>query len=197
MSTKSNDQAKDLPPEPAGTPPDFSRPIKVAELPKASEYRFDLEFSDQDLRIIAEILCVPRVKKVGFKGKLMPFGRRDWELEAKIGATVTQECVITLDPVTTRIDQNIRRRFLADLEPGAADSVVEMDGDDETDRLEPILDLGHIALESIALYLPMFPKKPGATLEKAQFSEPGTAAMTDDDAKPFASLAALKDKLNK
>jgi len=36
---------------------------------------------------------------------------------------------------------------------------------------------------------------PGAALESAAFAAPGVAPMTDQDAKPLAGLAALRDRM--
>ena len=51
--------------------------------------------------------------------------------------------------------------------------------------------------EALALALPDYPRAPDATLENAQVTEPGIAPMSDEDARPFAALAGLRDKLQK
>ncbi|NNK79430.1 MAG: DUF177 domain-containing protein, partial [Litoreibacter sp.] len=53
-----------------------------------------------------------------------------------------------------------------------------------------------IALEALSLALPAYPRAEGAELGETVFSEPGTDPMSDEDAKPFAALAALKNKMN-
>ena len=54
-----------------------------------------------------------------------------------------------------------------------------------------------VFVESLAIELPTYPKVDGASLETTAFTEPGKAALSDDDVKPFAGLAALRDKMQK
>ncbi|MEM8843046.1 MAG: DUF177 domain-containing protein, partial [Pseudomonadota bacterium] len=69
------------------------------------------------------------------------------------------------------------------------------DDDDGPDPLGDEIDLAGLMLESLALALDPYPRVEGAALETAVFAEPGVAPMTDEDARPFAKLAALRAKL--
>ncbi len=69
-----------------------------------------------------------------------------------------------------------------------------------TTAVEPLtatIDLGALMVESLALALPLYPRAEGAHLRQAIFTEPGAAPLTDDDARPFAGLKSLRDKLGK
>ena len=114
----------------------------------------------------------------------------------QLGATVVQPCVVTLAPVVTRIEEPVGRSFVAGWEPPQGDEV-ELPEDVDTEPLGTAIDLGAIMVEALALALPAWPRAEGADLDEAVFTEPGKAPMTDDDAKPFAGLAALRDKLSK
>ena len=48
---------------------------------------------------------------------------------------------------------------------------------------------------ALVLALPEYPRSEGAELGEAIFTEAGLAPMKDEDARPFAGLAALKDQL--
>lgn len=72
-----------------------------------------------------------------------------------------------------------------------------MPEDDETEALGPEIDPAQVMIEALSLALPQYPRKDGAHLEQAIYTEPGQQAMTDDDVKPFAGLAALRDSLKK
>ena len=52
-------------------------------------------------------------------------------------------------------------------------------------------------LGALALALPLYPRAEGADLAQAQFAGPGVTPMTDEDARPFAGLKDLRDKLDK
>ena len=115
-------------------------------------------------------------------------------MSADLGATVVQDCVVTLDPVTTRIDEPISRSYVADI-PEIEASEVEMPEDDTVEALPETLDLAQVMIEALSLALPPYPRIEGADLSVAVFSEPGVTPMSDDDAKPFAGLGALRESL--
>jgi len=169
--------------------------ISVADMPKGRTRQFDLTFSDARLLAAQNTLGLLDVRKARITGSLAPEGKKNWLLTATIGASVSQACVLTLKPVKARIDTDARRLFLADWQEPEGDSVVEMTLDEETEPLGEEIDLEEIAIEAIAMALPSYPHAEGATLEKQVFSEPGIEPMTDEDAKPFAGLAALRDKM--
>lgn len=169
----------------------------VAELPAGRERTFDITFDEAQRKEISAQLDLTSLQKMRLKGVLSPVGKSDWTIDATLGASATQACVVTLEPVKTRVDETVSRRFVANWVEPDPDSVSEMDEDVESEPLADTIDLQAIAAEALALALPDYPRKEDAVLEEAVFSEPGVKPMTDDDAKPFAGLAALKEKLEK
>jgi len=170
--------------------------LRVADLPTRKPSRFSITPTAEQKAIIAEALGIVGIRKLTFQGELAPSGKRDWQLKAKLGATVVQSCVVTLEPVTTRIDSHLKRGFLAQFN-APSDSEVEMPEDDSVDELGEYIDPYEVMIEALSIELPDFPRKPDAELEEANFTEPGQSPMTDDDARPFAALAELKNKLGK
>lgn len=173
------------------------RVINVSDLPTGREVAFDIVFDDTERAETVEQLGLLELSKLRLSGKLTPRGKSDWDLSAELGATAVQACVVTLDPVKTRVDDPVSRTFLARWEEPEPDSVSEMDEDVESEPLPDVFDLAAIAREALALALPDYPRKEDVALDDAVFAEPGVKPMTDDDAKPFAGLAALKEKLGK
>lgn len=172
-------------------------PLRISEIPKSKAMPFDVVFTDRDLQVIAGILTAQSVKKMRINGKLIPSGTKDWQLTAMVGATVIQTCVVTLDPVQTRIDTPVSLTYVADYALKSDESVVEMTTDETIEPLTDEIDLASIAIEAVAMALPDYPRSQNATLETTVFTESGITPMTDEDTKPFASLASLKDKLSK
>lgn len=181
--------------------PDFARVIAVRALRDSESFDFDIAPTPAEAEALARLLDARAVRKMRFRGRLTPLGR-GWQLEGELGATVVQSCVVTLDPVTTRIDQPVRRRFVpagADVRPAArpeaaaarpVEIVIDPAEDEEVEPLLDRIDLGLVATEALALALPAYPRKPGATLEAGQGA--------DDEAeplRPFAALEALRGKL--
>jgi uncharacterized metal-binding protein YceD (DUF177 family) len=171
-------------------------PLRFTDLPTRKSTTFDLTPTADERKAIAKLLNIVALKKLRFTGELTPQGRTDWVLDAKLGATVVQGCVVTLDPVTTRIDEVINRRYMAEIAEIEA-SEVEMTEDDNIDPLPDSLDVAQVMIEALSLALPTYPRSAGADLAQANFSEPGIAPMTDEDAKPFAGLSSLKEALEK
>ncbi len=151
---------------------------------------------DAEMRArIAQALDIRSLRKFTFSGTLQPVGRRDWELRAHLGATVVQDCAVTLAPVTTRIDEAVTRRYLADM-PQISALEMEMPEDDSVEPLGRSIDPGAVALEALMLALPPFPRAEGAELAPEgilRAAPDGAADAPDDRPRPFAALARLKD----
>jgi uncharacterized metal-binding protein YceD (DUF177 family) len=168
--------------------------IVLRRLPRNAPLPVTLEPDAEARRAAADLLGLQALRKLRLTGELVPEGGADWRLEARLGATVVQPCVVTLAPVTTRIDIDITRRYsAAHVEPEADEA--EMPEDDTTEALPERLDLTAVMLEALALALPDYPRAEGVELAERHFAAPGVAPMTDADAKPLAGLAALRDRL--
>lgn len=157
-------------------------------------FSFEMKPDAETRAALAKELDILGIKKLTFVGEIGPDGRKDLSLAGQLGATVVQTCAVTLDPVTTRIDEPVARRFVANFEM-SEDSEAEMPDDDTIEPLPDEIDLSVIMTEALALNLPPWPRAPGVELVDIAVTVPGKAPMTDDDAKPFAALKALKDKL--
>jgi len=170
--------------------PSSSAALRVADLPQNRPTRFALVPESSDLADIARELGVETLRKLRFEGQISARGKRDWALSGKLGFTVVQPCVVSLEPVTTRIDTPIERLFLARIETPDEEEV-EMSEDDHIDPLGEEIDPYLVMVESVALHLPQYPRKDGAELGQLVHAAPGTAPMTDEDTRPFAGLADL------
>lgn len=172
---------------------DNSSTISLADL---SEPRsFDLRPDADTSRDMAERLGLLALRKVSFSGELRPLGGQDVELSAKLGATVVQPCGVTLEPVTTRIDEHVERTYVANMPDLPDGAEVEMPGNVEVEPLPRSVDLSEVMEEALSLAIPMFPRSPEAGVADISVTEPGKSPMTDEEARPFAGLAQLRDKL--
>lgn len=125
--------------------------------------------------------------------EITPAGKHDLALTGRITARVLQPCSVTLEPVETRIDEPVLRRYLAEFEVPDG-SEVEIPEDDSADPLAETIDVAAVAIEALALALPLYPRSPGADLGEAVFAPPGAEPLRDTDLRPFAGLAALVAK---
>jgi uncharacterized metal-binding protein YceD (DUF177 family) len=174
----------------------FSAPLGTAEMAARREVAFRLEPDAGARQRIAAALGLLELRKLRFEGRVTPEGRRDWRLEGQLGATVRQACVVTLRPVTTRIDQPVTRRFVAGLAPPEG-AEAEIPEDDTLEPLGETIDPGAVMVEALALALPLYPRAEDAALDESHFGPEGAAPLTDEAMRPFAGLAELKKKLEK
>lgn len=182
----------------APTPP-FLRPFRAAQLPRAVATAFDLTPTADELPGIERFLGLQSLSGLRFKGTLIGVGETDWRAEGRLTATTTQGCVITLAPVVQSVDEQVRRGYtpLTTGEDGAEiDLDPDADDDDDPDGFTDEIDLGQLALETLALALDPYPRAKDAVLDRHLFAPPGTEPLSDEAIKPFAKLAELKEKLS-
>ena len=172
----------------------WSQVYNVADLPGSKPTFFDVE-PDAKLRaIIAEDLELTGLSRLKFKGDIRRSGA-DWVVDAQMGASIVQPCVVTLEPVKTRIDDAIERRFVANMPAQEGGSETEMPDDISVEPLGDMIDIGNLMVEALLLRLPMFPRADGVEPVDITVSEPGVEPLTKEKMRPFAGLKSLRDKM--
>lgn len=116
----------------------------------------------------------------------------EYVVAGTLQAEVVQECVVTFEPVTTRIDETVLRVF-GPPQPQA----VEIELDPLNEEPEPLaddeLDLGELIAEELALAIDPYPRDAAATEVLRNLDTDEIVDNTEDDgakAHPFASLKA-------
>ncbi|HRD75032.1 MAG TPA: DUF177 domain-containing protein [Hyphomicrobiaceae bacterium] len=151
-------------------------------------------------RAASEAECAAIARQIGIRGcrslavkyQIRPMAGGAYFADGKLRATVTQSCVITLEPVEETIEEPFTVEF-RDASEIEAIEASEMEFDpDEPDDPEPIvagrLMIGPPIIEHLILALDPYPRLPGATLDQ---TSTGTEASRDN---PFAALAKLKPR---
>lgn len=164
----------------------WSSTLRPAELASRKPTRFDISPDAETRARIAAWAGIEALDSLHLKGTMTPLGRTDWKLEAEFGAVVVQACVVTLAPVTTALTEPVVRRYVADL-PEPEGTEVEIPEDDSLERLPPVIDLAAVALETLELALPLYPRAEGAELPATN----GEGPTADDTRRPFADLGKL------
>lgn len=129
-------------------------------------------------------------------------GEEGWRFDGELRATLEQPCVVTLEPVPSRLAEPVERRW----RPGAPDpfaasatataSEFAFDDDDPPEPLGDGIDLGAVALETLALGLDPYPRAEGAQFAPLSAMPAGAAPLGDEEErKPFAALAALRKSM--
>ena len=171
--------------------------LRLAELPADRPYEFAVEPDGSVREAIANLMGITRLRRLTLVGRIAPLNDGDWRLEAKLGATVTQNCVVTLVPVVTRIDEPVVRSYVASIIQKAPAEEMEMPADDSIEPLSAELDLGAVLFEELALALPPYPRAEDAEPFEACYAPADVAPLDAAAVKPFAGLAKLKETGNR
>ncbi|MEO1490791.1 MAG: YceD family protein [Pseudomonadota bacterium] len=179
-------------------PAPFQRPIEVESLSAARPKPFDLVADAEARAEIAAFLGLPRLDALRMKGEINAAGRDRWRLTARLTAELCQTCVVSLSDVSESIDEDIVRDFIPAEDVSALEGTdLDLADEDDPDPYERVIDPGIVAIECLALALDPYPRAPGAEVTVSAVAAPGVAPLKDDDLKPFAGLAALKDKMTR
>ncbi|UWQ20706.1 DUF177 domain-containing protein [Jannaschia sp. W003] len=171
-----------------------SHPLRLADLPNRRPTAFRLVPEGAELAALAERLGVDAIRKVRLEGTLAPGPGRDWTLDAQLGATVVQPCRVTTEPVVTRIEERIARRYAADWqEPGEGETETP---DEDVEPVPAVLDLGLVLEEEIALGVPDFPRAPEADALDLEARPAGAEPIEAERRRPFAGLADLRRRMD-
>ena len=111
-------------------------------------------------------------------------------LAGRFVADVVQSCVVTLDPVAVRLEEDFELIFSPGPADDAGEVVVELDARDPPEPIpNGIIDIGEATAEHLALALDPFPRAPGARAQPIDEDQ-----TVPPKPSPFAALAALKKK---
>ncbi|WP_346896036.1 DUF177 domain-containing protein [uncultured Roseibium sp.] len=129
---------------------------------------------------------------------LKPWRKAGVRVVGTIDATITQECVVTLEPFVQDLSDEIDRTFEPVSSRPRRPRDINDEGEIEIDleTLDPpdvmvdgVIDLGALICEQLALSIDPFPRKPGAVFEQDEETDSGEE---EDKPSPFAALAKLK-----
>ena len=186
-------------PIPSGSvPAPVSWELPVHALSRATDRELDFAPERKELRAVAKFLGLEDLATWRIKGRLIPAARDSFRLEARMTAKLTQKCVVTLDPVPARIDEDLLRTFVPEDSLAARELVDDLDpeGEDAPETYGQSIDLGAVAIEALALALDPYPRADDVDAETFRTAPPGVEPLTDEALRPFAKLAALKEKMS-
>ena len=156
----------------------FRHVFEVATLSRATETAFDLQPDPAMLHQIAAYLGIASLQSMRFKGKVAPRKKENWQISARLTAAAEQDCVITLEPVAEKIDEDVLRDLIPAHRAHQSDQAeIELGEEDEPDLFEDSIDIAAIALEQLALALDPYPRASGAALQPQGFAGPGDSAV--------------------
>jgi uncharacterized metal-binding protein YceD (DUF177 family) len=153
---------------------ELSRPVAIGRLTEEEVHPF---VATPDERTgLARRFGLRAIDALAAEVRLVPLGR-SIRLDATLEAEVVQECVVTLQPVPSRL----REHFTLLYGEGSTDP-------DDDAVVEPLsgetIDIGEAVAQQLSLALDPYPRAPGAALDRRWTGEPEAES-------PFAALARL------
>jgi uncharacterized metal-binding protein YceD (DUF177 family) len=163
----------------------WQMPVAAEDVPETGQH-FDL-VADENVR--AAVARVAGLRELPRLQATFEITRRGDGLHVAglVSATVGQNCVVTLEPLTNEVEEAVNLLFVPRQAPAP-----EEDGDtaprdvkwnDPEPLVDGVIDLGALATEFLILGLDPYPRKPGAV-----FEPPADQTAADS---PFAALAKL------
>jgi uncharacterized metal-binding protein YceD (DUF177 family) len=150
--------------------------------------RLELVADEAERRAIANRLDLNRLERLDAHVTLSPAGPIV-RAEGRIAATLEQSCVVTGEPVASHVDEPFALLFMPEPQVAAPDEEIELGGQD-CDVVfydGAAIDLGTAIADTLALSIDPYPRSAAAD---AALREAGV--LTEEQASPFAALAALK-----
>ena len=168
------------------------------------EQNFEFVAEATERRALAERLDIVDLETLSatVRAERLPQSR-GLRLRVHFLADVVQSCVVTLEPISARIDERIEADFVPEGVAGGGDtddsevplSIQEFSVDDE-DPSEVLhqgkADVGALIAEHLALALEPYPRHPGAVFESEDIGEDEDTSGVDEEGEgrhfPFAEL---------
>ena len=158
---------------------EFSRPLPIGLVGPTGRHEV-LEADAAERMALAARFGIPAIARLRAELELVAETDGSVVARGRMLAEVTQDCVVTLEPVAQAIDEAVALRFLP---PGREPA----DGPEDMDEIPTgpggVADLGEAIAEQLSLALDPYPRAEGAELP---------AEATEPVANPFAALAALR-----
>lgn len=148
--------------------------------------RLDLTADEAERRAIAERLGLESLERLEAHVTLSPTGPVV-RAEGRLAATLEQSCVVTGDAISAHVDEPFALLFMPPPEQ-QPDEEIEL-GEEDCDVVfydGATIDLGSALADTLALSLDPYPRSASADAALKQ-----TGVLTEEQASPFAALAAL------
>ncbi|MBN34212.1 MAG: phosphodiesterase [Rhodospirillaceae bacterium] len=169
---------------------EFARSIDVTDLEEGDRLDEKIAADESERHSLAQRFDVDAIISLEAAVIISRRGRQV-VVDGLFAVDLRQTCVITLEPIETRIDEELHVVFDPDVRPsGEFDETIDLNVGSE-DPPEPMVDerfdLGEAVAERLGLAIDPYPRKPGAVLDERY-----TDKESLEPANPFEALKSLK-----
>lgn len=146
---------------------EFSRPIDVAKIPPRG---MDIEITakPEECAALAKRMSLIDISAFSAKFELRHIdGGAVIDVTGSLTAQVTQQCVVTLEPIPAAVKDTMQALFappeMVPADPGTTE-IMDVLAIDPEPIVDGFIDLGELASQHLALALDPYPRKPGVEL---------------------------------
>lgn len=178
-------------------------PVNVTRLPAKGLHAKIVP--DEDIREKLAAQCnILSISEFAAQLTIKSWHKDGVRVSGSLKASLTQSCIITLEPVPEQIEAQIDAVFVPinsklakpNINAETRELIVEAEGEDVPELFElPNLDVGAVAAEFFALELNPYPKSPNADETADTPAQQEEKNENDVRENPFAALAKIRDKL--
>jgi uncharacterized metal-binding protein YceD (DUF177 family) len=172
-------------------------PVSISSLPKPSEH-IHLPVDAESLKQLANECGVNAFKSLETDFRFKRWRKHGATVVGSFKAEIEQDCIVTLEPVFSFLDESFERQFLPQRSsdykmPEIIDGemILDPEADDLPDILETdVLNLWEILIEELILAIDPFPRSAEGGLQE-QFEAEEEDLDAEPTHKPFSDLQAL------
>jgi Predicted metal-binding, possibly nucleic acid-binding protein len=174
--------------------PPFSYSVKVGHV-SANPITVRLEADERERQGLAKLWQVEAVDLLKAELQVVRWKKDGVRLKGRVEASIVQACVVTMDPVESRIEEDLEQIFVPEgsklariVSNEAAEMVLDPEGPDLPETFAgDTIDAGEVVAEFAALAIDPYPRKPGVEFADHLESDP------NDEAERPNPFAVLKD----
>jgi Uncharacterized ACR, COG1399. len=170
--------------------PLFDAVVRIDRLP-AGGRSVDVDLDETQREQLAATLKLTSVEHFTASLTVAPL-RGGLRAQGRLNATIVQPSVVSFEPVTQVIEEEVDRVFLpAERGPKptpGAEIFVDLEDDDFPDHIDgPEVDLSALLVETLALAIEPYPRLEGESIDDLGIGDQA------DESGPFAALSKLKE----
>lgn len=163
---------------------------KIVDIP-AGGLRREREATESEREAVARALGLLGLHSLAARYRIEAVAGGAYRLAGNVKGDVEQACVVTLEPVSSKVDASFDVEFWPELEPADSDEDATVLEGPDVERFEHgLIPVGRIVFETLSASLDPYPRR-----EDAEFRWQDPRAEGPEKTGPFASLSKLKDKL--
>lgn len=174
---------------------EFYRPFDTGEMSDEVAER-EISANDDERTALAQRFGLQALDRLSAALTIRRIGGDMFHVSGRLSATVVQQCVVTLEPLKSSLEEPVAVTFVKHGTTGkstAADNAAEGLEDEAPEAMDgDLIDLGEAVAQQLAISLDPYPRAPGASLEAVL--PRGLAAEKGEGTRPspFAVLETLR-----